>query len=604
MANTVDIVVPDLGGANDVEVIELLVEVGDVVEVEDSLVTLESDKASMDVPSPRAGTVSAINVKLGDILNEGDQIFQFSVDESSPAAVATPPVENTPPATTAESPAAPTTPEPAPSAASQSAAPGNTLGADHHASVVVIGSGPGGYTAAFRAADLGLDVTLIEKYEDLGGVCLNVGCIPSKALLHSAAVISAARDMEAHGVSFGEPNIDLAKLRGFKESVVSKLTGGLASMAKSRNVKVVNGYARFTSPNMLEIEGNADISSMSFDQAIIAAGSRVTVLPMFETDDPRVIDSTGALQLSEIPGTMLIVGGGIIGLEMATVYAELGSEITIVEYMPQIIPGADKDLVAPLKKRLNGLVKEIMTNTKVESIKPNTGGIEVTFSAADGSAGPAPQSYEYVLVATGRRPNGDLINAQAAGVNVDQRGFIAADKQMRTNVPHIFAIGDVVGQPMLAHKATHEAKVAAEVCAGHKSGFEASVIPSVAYTDPEIAWVGLTETEAKANGTVYETGVFPWAASGRAIGNARTEGKTKLLFNPETHAVLGGGIVGTGAGDLISEVALAIEMGADATDIGLTIHPHPTLSETVAMAAEVYEGTITDLYLPKKKAKA
>jgi dihydrolipoamide dehydrogenase len=465
---------------------------------------------------------------------------------------------------------------------------------------VVIGSGPGGYTAAFRAADLGLDVTLIEKYDALGGVCLNVGCIPSKALLHSAAVISEAREMEKHGITFGKPKIDINKLRGFKESVIGKLTGGLASMAKARKVRVINGYAKFTSANTIAIEKDGQSSTLSFDKAIIAAGSRVTILPMFESDDPRVIDSTGALELKEIPKSMLIVGGGIIGLEMATVYSELGTDVTIVEFMPQIIPGADKDLVAPLQKRMKSLLKEIMTNTKVESIEPQDKGIKVHFGASGKGSAPQPQVFDYVLVATGRRPNGDLIDADKAGVKVDDRGFIATNSQMRTNVDHIHAIGDIVGQPMLAHKATHEAKVAAEVCAGEKSGFEASVIPSVAYTDPEIAWVGLTETEAKAQKITYETGVFPWAASGRAIGNDRTEGKTKLIFDPKTHRVLGGGIVGPSAGDLISEVALAIEMGADASDISLTIHPHPTLSETVAMAAEVYEGTITDLYIPKK----
>ena len=589
MTNTVEIIIPDLGGATDVEVIEVLVTEGDSIELEASLITVESDKASMDIPANKAGKVSQIKVAVGDKVNEGDVVLVLEASDSVEAAAETPAADAPPPV---EEKTAATAPQ---------AAPANIEGADAHAPVVVIGSGPGGYTAAFRAADLGLDVTLIEKYEELGGVCLNVGCIPSKALLHSAAVISEAREMEKHGISFGQPKIDIDKLRGFKQSVIQKLTSGLAGMAKARKVNVVRGYAKFTSANTLSIENDEGTSSLSFDKAIIAAGSRVTVLPTFESDDPRVIDSTGALELKEIPKSMLIVGGGIIGLEMATVYCELGTEITIVEFMPQIIPGADKDLVAPLKKRLKGLVKEIMTKTKVESIAPGEDGISVTFSAADGSPGPAAQTFDYVLVATGRKPNGDLIDADKAGVMVSQHGFIAVDEQMRTNVEHIFAIGDIVGQPMLAHKATHEAKVAAEVCAGLKSGFEATVIPSVAYTDPEIAWVGLTETQAKADGISYETGVFPWAASGRAIGNDRTEGKTKLLFDPKTHAVLGGGITGPSAGDLISEVALAIEMGADASDIGLTIHPHPTLSETVAMAAEVYEGTITDLYIPKKK---
>ena len=578
----IDIAVPDLGGANDVEVIEVLVSVGDEVNVEDSLITVESDKASMDVPSSASGTVTAINISVGDSVNEGDVIVSVEAAGGTATAQESAPAQEKP---AVEAPTAAQRPQ------------GD---ADHHAHVVVIGSGPGGYTAAFRAADLGLDVTLIEKYDSLGGVCLNVGCIPSKALLHSAAVISEAREMEKHGISFGKPSIDVDKLRGFKESVIGKLTGGLSGMAKARKVNVINGYAKFTSESTLSIEGKDGNSTLSFDKAIIAAGSRVTIFPMFETDDPRVIDSTGALELKEVPKSMLIVGGGIIGLEMATVYSELGTDVSIVEFMPQIIPGADKDLVAPLQKRMKSLVKTIMTKTKVESIEPQDEGIKVNFGSADGGEGPESQTYDYVLVATGRRPNGDLIDADKAGVAVDERGFIAVDKQMHTNVPHIFAIGDIVGQPMLAHKATHEAKVAAEVCAGMKSGFEASVIPSVAYTDPELAWVGLTETEAKAKGVEYETGVFPWAASGRAIGNDRTEGKTKLLFDPKTHRVLGGGIVGPSAGDLIAEVALAIEMGADATDIGLTIHPHPTLSETVAMAAEVYEGTITDLYIPKK----
>ncbi len=582
MANIIEVVVPDLGGANDVEVIEVLVAAGDTVAVEESIITLESDKASMDVPASHAGRVAAIKVAVGDTVNEGDIILSLEADESESDASAEP--EPAPPPVTS-----------APEAAASPAA------TDAHTPLLVIGSGPGGYTAAFRAADLGQEVTLIEKYSELGGVCLNVGCIPSKALLHSAAVIAEAREMEKHGVSFGKPEIDVDKLRGFKESVIGQLTGGLASMAKARKVNVIQGYARFTSPTSVAIEGPDGNTTMSFDRAIIAAGSRVTLFPMFETDDPRVIDSTGALQLKEIPDSMLIVGGGIIGLEMATVYSELGTDVSIVEFMPQIVPGADKDLIAPLQKRLKGLVQSIMLNTKVERIEPEDSGIKVHFKAADEGDGPPPQSYDYVLVATGRRPNGDLIDADKAGVMVDEKGFIAVDNQMKTNVDHIYAIGDIVGQPMLAHKATHEAKVAAEVCAGLKSGFEASVIPSVAYTDPEIAWVGLTETQAKSDGIEYEKGVFPWAASGRAIGNDRTEGKTKLLFDPTTHRVLGGGVVGPNAGDLIAEVGLAIEMGADASDIGLTIHPHPTLSETVAMAAEVYEGTITDLYIPKKK---
>lgn len=576
-----EIKIPDLGGARDVEVIDVIISAGDSVALEDSLITVESDKASMDVPSPYLGTITEVMIKVGDIVNEGDVIAIIDSEASAADDKASLGKNDQ----------------------AQAAVPAKAVGgADQHTPLVVIGSGPGGYTAAFRAADLGLDVTLIERYQELGGVCLNVGCIPSKALLHSAAVISQAREMEHHGISFGKPKVNVDKLRGFKESVISKLTDGLAGMAKARNVTVINAYAKFTSPTTLSLEdSNGKSSSLSFDKAIIAAGSRVTVLPIFESDSPRVIDSTGALALKEIPKTMLIVGGGIIGLEMATVYAELGTEVSIVEFMPQIIPGADKDLVAPLQRRIKSLLKMIMTNTKVDSIEPSKTKVKVNFSAVNGEEGPASQAYDYVLIATGRRPNGDLIDAAKAGVEVDERGFIAVDNQMQTNVANIYAIGDLVGQPMLAHKATHEAKVAAEVCAGHKSGFEATVIPSVAYTDPEIAWVGLTETQAKSQGIEYEKGNFPWAASGRAIGNGRTEGKTKLLFDPKTHRVLGGGIVGTNAGELITEVALAIEMGADASDISLTIHPHPTLSETVAMAAEVYEGTITDLYIPKKK---
>ncbi|MGH1540246.1 MAG: dihydrolipoyl dehydrogenase [Arenicella sp.] len=590
MANTIEIIIPDLGGAADVDVIDILVAVGDTIELDQGLITVETDKASMDVPASSAGTVTKVAVAVGDKVNEGDSIVTLSVDES---------IDNTDSTAADSAPTAPPANTEIPAATAAAEVPTSS---DQHASLVVIGSGPGGYTAAFRAADLGMDVTLIEKYETIGGVCLNVGCIPSKALLHSAAVISEARHMEKHGISFGEPKIDLDKLRGFKESVVGKLTSGLSGMAKQRKVKIVQGTAKFTSPKTLSLAGPDGESSLSFDQCIIAAGSRVTIFPTFESDDPRVIDSTGALELKEIPKSMLIVGGGIIGLEMATVYSELGTDVSVVELMPQIIPGADKDLVAPLQKRLKGLCKQLMLKTKVNSIEPMAKGIKVTFGTADDKGdAPEAQVYDYVLVATGRRPNGDLIDADKAGVNVDERGFIAANNQMQTNVPHIFAIGDIVGQPMLAHKATHEAKVAAEVAAGEKSGFEATVIPSVAYTDPEVAWVGLTENEAKAQGIDYEKANFPWAASGRALGNDRSEGKTKILFDPKTDKVLGGGIVGQHAGDLISELALAIEMGADATDIGLTIHPHPTLSETVAMAAEMFEGTITDLYAPKKK---
>lgn len=589
MANLIEIKVPDLGGAENVDIIDILVTEGDSINIEDPLITIETDKATMDVPSPAAGTLSQLLVKKGDKVSEGSIIAKLEASQST-----------TTDTSSAQAKAAEATPATAPTSTATStpqaaAIPDNS---DIHAPVLVLGAGPGGYTAAFRAADLGLDVTLIEKELTLGGVCLNVGCIPSKALLHSAAVISEAREIEKHGISFGKPNINLDKLRGFKNSVVGKLTQGLSGMAKQRKVKVMHGEAHFTSPQTLELNGAEGKKIISFDKCIIAAGSRVTIFPTFELDDPRVIDSTGALELPEIPKTMLIVGGGIIGLEMATVYSELGTEVSIVELTDQIIPGADKDLVRPLEKRLKSICKSIMLGTMVKEIKALKTGVSVTF---DGDKAPAPTTYDYVLVATGRRPNGDLISADKAGVNVDERGFIAVDKQMRTNVANIFAIGDIVGQPMLAHKATHEGKVAAEVCAGLKSAFEANVIPSVAYTDPEIAWVGLTENDAKKDNISYQKGVFPWAASGRAIGIDRTEGFSKLLFDPETKQVLGGGIVGPHAGDLIAEVCLAVEMGADAEDIGLTIHPHPTLSESVAMAAEVFEGTITDLYLPKKK---
>lgn len=586
MSNQIKVVIPDLGGAQDVEVIEVLVKIGDTVTVDQPLLSLESDKASMEVPSSHAGVVEQVLVSLGDTVNQGDAIIELSADQAASSANETDTNETDTSAEVKE----PSTPT----------ENNNNQSNDYQTEVVVIGSGPGGYTAAFRAADLGLKVTLIERYSSLGGVCLNVGCIPSKALLHTAAVINEAQAMQHHGVSFGEPSIEVDKLRGFKESVINQLTSGLAKMAKARKVEVIEGYAKFIDDHTLSIENEGKSSKLTFGKAIIAAGSHVTVLPTFDIDDPRIIDSTGALALTEIPESMLIVGGGIIGLEMATVYSALGTEVSIVEFMPQIMPGADKDLIAPLQKRLKGKVKQILTSTKVEKLTPTEAGIIADFATVKGEA-LEPQTFDKVLVATGRTPNGKRIDAEKAGVNVDDRGFIAVNQQMQTNVPHIFAIGDIVGQPMLAHKATHEAKVAAEVCAGEKSGFEANVIPSVAYTDPEIAWVGLTETQAKEQGIDYQTGVFPWAASGRAIGNDRTEGKTKLLFDPKNNRVLGGGIVGTNAGDLIAEVALAIEMGADAEDIGLTIHPHPTLSETVAMAAEAYEGTITDLYIPKRK---
>ena len=592
MANTIEIKVPDIGGHDGVPVIEVLVKVGDKVEKEQSLITLESDKATMEIPSSAAGVIKELKLKVGDEVSEGAVIAVLEASDaaSAPAsAAAAPSPAAAPKAAPAPAPAA----APAPKAAGAS---GRT--ADIECQLLVLGSGPGGYTAAFRGADVGLDTVLVERYETLGGVCLNVGCIPSKALLHAAAVIDEAEAMAAHGVSFGKPKIDIDKLRGFKSKVVGQLTGGLSTMAKQRKVRTVQGVGSFVSPNELEVEGKDGKKLIRFEKAVIAAGSQSVRLPAFPWEDERIIDSTGALELKDVPKKLLVVGGGIIGLEMATVYAALGSEVTVVEFMDQIIPGADADLIKPLAKRLATKVKGIHLKTKVVEAKATKKGIEVSY---EGENIPETTLFDRVLVSVGRSPNGNKIGADKAGVAVTERGFINVDTQMRTNVPHIFAIGDLVGQPMLAHKATHEAKVAAEVAAGMKTHFDARVIPSVAYTDPEIAWVGVTEREAKEKGLKIGVGKFPWAASGRAIGIDRTEGFTKLLFDEETHRVVGGGIVGPHAGDLISEVALAIEMGSEAADIGLTIHPHPTLSESVGMAAEAYEGTITDLYMPKKK---
>ncbi|MEO0364332.1 MAG: dihydrolipoyl dehydrogenase [Pseudomonadota bacterium] len=465
--------------------------------------------------------------------------------------------------------------------------------------LAVLGSGPGGYTAAFRAADLGLNVALIERWPSLGGVCLNVGCIPSKALLHAAKVIDEAQDMGNHGISFGKPSVDTGKLNDWKQSVVGRLTGGLGQLAKQRKVTVVRGTGTFSGPNTIDVvDDSGDTTPVNFSQCVIAAGSEPIMLPGLP-DDPRIVDSTGALEIDPLPSSLLIVGGGIIGLELGSVYAALGADVTVVELTDQLMPGADPDLVRPLAKRFKSKFADILLGTKVTGMTAEEAGIRVAF---EGKAEVESAVFERVLVAVGRRPNGGQINVAAAGVTVDERGFVPVDRQMRTNVPHIFAIGDIVGQPMLAHKATHEAKVAAEVAAGHKSSFDARVIPSVAYTDPEIAWVGLTEWEAKRDGIAYEKGQFPWAASGRSLAMSRDEGFTKVLFDPSSGRVLGGGIVGSNAGDLIAELAFAVEMGADAADLGLTIHPHPTLSETVAMAAEAFEGTLTDLYLPKKKA--
>jgi dihydrolipoamide dehydrogenase len=608
--------VPDLGNFSDVAVIDVLVKVGDRIEVETPLVTLETDKATMDVPSSVAGIVTSIAVKPGDKVSTGSVVVMLAAAaaEEDLAATAsalralepfggepyldTVPIRPYLPGNAAE--VAPVVAPPAQRAATAASQPAQMTpaarGHSYDFDLVVLGAGPGGYTAAFRAADLGLKVALIERWPTLGGVCLNVGCIPSKALLHAARVIEEAEAMSHFGVSFGKPVIDSSRLRDWKNKIVARLTGGLSSLARQRKVTVISGTAKFDSPHSLNLAAGETRQTVTFAQCIVAAGSESLRLPGLP-DDPRIIDSTGALELN-LPERMLVVGGGIIGLEMATVYDALGVKVSVVELTEGLMPGCDRDLVRPLEKRIAARYERIMLRTRMGKVRPRADGLEVTF---EGEKAPDPQVYDKVLVAVGRTPNGKLIGAEAAGIAVTERGYIPVDMQMRTNVAHIFAIGDIVGQPMLAHKATHEGKVAAEVAAGQKSFFDARVIPSVAYTDPEIAWVGLTETEAKARGVAYEKAVFPWSASGRSLAIGRDEGATKLLFDPQTHRVLGGGIVGTNAGDLIAEVALGIEMGADAADIGLTIHPHPTLSETVAMAAESFEGTLTDLYVPKRK---
>jgi dihydrolipoamide dehydrogenase len=575
--DTIEVKVPAIGDFKSVPVIEIHVASGTEIKAEDPLITLESDKATMEVPAPTAGTVADVKVKPGDRVSEGDLILLLRTGATRPAGAAI------------EMPAAPT-----PAARPPVAARG-----DVHAEVLVLGAGPGGYTAAFRAADLGKKVVLIERWPTLGGVCLNVGCIPSKALLHAAKVVSEAQEMSVYGLGFAPPAIDVPKLRDWKDGVVKRLTGGLSGLARQRKVTVLQGQGRFTAPNQLEVEADgAGTKTVSFEQAIIAAGSEPVTLPFVPHQDPRVIDSTGALALGGMPKRLMVLGAGIIGLEMATVYHALGAKVTIVELMDQIIPGADKDIVTPLMKSIQKLYENVYLKTKVTKVEAQSDGLKVSF---EGANVPASEVFERILVAVGRRPNGRLIGVENAGVAVDERGFIPVDKQMRTNVPHIFAIGDIVGQPMLAHKAVHEGKVAAETAAGKNTFFDAKVIPSVAYTDPEVAWVGLSENEAKAKGVKYGKGVFPWAASGRSLSLGRDEGITKVLFDEATDRIIGCGIVGPNAGDLIAEAALAIEMGADAHDIGLTIHPHPTLSETIGMAAEAFEGTITDLYMPKKK---
>jgi dihydrolipoamide dehydrogenase len=569
-----EIRVPDIGDFTDVPVIEILVAVGDEVQAEDPLVTLESDKATMDVPAPAGGKISQLCVSIGDRVSEGSVLMVFESNGASPSAKEEEP----------EAPRVVEEPPPPPS---------SDGGGERDAQVVVLGSGPGGYTAAFRAADLGLKTILVERYERLGGVCLNVGCIPSKALLHAAKVIAEVEEMAEHGVAFGEPKVDLGKLVAFKDSVVERLTGGLDGLAKQRKVEVVHGSAVFTGPSTLRV-GDREIS---FENCIIAAGSQAATIPGLP-DDPRVVDSTGALSPGSVPGRLLVIGGGIIGLEMACVYDALGAKVTVVEMLEQLMTGADPDLVRVLAKRIGARYEDVLTGTRVESVKAQKNGLKVEIG------GVGSRMFDQVLVAVGRVPNGNAIDAAAAGVNVDERGFIAVDEQLKTNVDGIYAIGDIVGDPMLAHKATHEAKVAAEVIAGQDVRFDARTIPSVAYTDPEVAWMGLTETVAKADGVEYEKFSFPWAASGRALGLGRSEGVTKLLVEPESRRVLGAGIVGVNAGDLISEAVLALEMGADAEDIALTVHPHPTLSETFAFSAELADGSITDLMPPKTRSRA
>jgi dihydrolipoamide dehydrogenase len=578
MAKLVEVKVPDIGDFMDVEVIEVLVKPGDAVAKEQSLITLESDKASMEIPSPEAGVVKELVLKLGDKVSQGSLILRLEAAaakaEPVPAAAAAPLRRPSP-----------------------SKGEGGTA-ADIECDMLVLGAGPGGYSAAFRAADLGMKTVLVERYPTLGGVCLNVGCIPSKALLHTAAVMDAARELAGHGIEFGAPKVDLAKLRAFKQKVVGKLTGGLAAMAKARKVTVLQGVGSFLDPHHMAVAAGDGRRSVRFANAIIAAGSQASKLP-FLPDDPRIMDSTGALELRSLPKTVLVIGGGIIGLEMGTVYSTLGARLDVVEMLDGLMLGADRDLVSVWQKFNARRFDHVMLQTRTGKAEAIPQGIKVWFEGAQ--APKEPQLYDMVLVSVGRAPNGKRIAADKAGVAVDERGFIPTDTRMRTNVTHIYAIGDIACQPMLAHKAVHEGHVAAEAAAGMKSHFDARVIPSVAYTDPEIAWVGVTEEEAKKNGVKPGIAKFPWAASGRAIANARDEGFTKLIFDSETHRVIGGGIVGTGAGDLISEIAHAIEMGSDATDIAKTIHPHPTLSESVGMAAELFEGVCTDFPPQRKK---
>ena len=583
MSNIVKVEVPDIGDFSGVDIIEIVVSAGDVVAEEDALITLESDKASIEIPSPYAGTIKNVLVKVDDKVSQGDVILEMEVagdaSADSTAKEEAPAVSES--QATAAAPVAAAIPE----------------GSDMHAELVVLGSGPGGYTAAFRAADLGKSVILIEKFNNIGGVCLNVGCIPSKALLHTAQIINEAEEISAHGVVFGKPKIDIKKIVEYKNNIIGQLTGGLAGLAKQRKVKIVNGYGKFTSPKTIDVAGEDGTTTISFDDVIIAAGSSVMKIPGFPYDDERLMDSTGALELKEVPKRLLVIGGGIIGLEMATVYDALGSKVSIVELSPGLIPGCDRDLVRPLERRVKKRYENIWLNAKVTDIKALKGGLKVSF---EGKNAPETDTFDRVLLAVGRTPNGKLIDAEKAGVQVDERGFIAVDKQQKTNVANIYAIGDIVGQPMLAHKATHEGKTAAETISGMKSYFDAKTIPSVAYTDPEISWMGVTEEQAKAQGIEYTKGAFPWAASGRSLSIGRNEGLTKVLFDKNTHKIIGAGMVGTNAGELIAEAVLALEMGADIEDIALTVHPHPTLSETFNFAAEMAEGTCTDLYVPKR----
>jgi dihydrolipoamide dehydrogenase len=595
MPKLIEVKVPAIGDFKNIPVIDVLVKPGDAVQPEDSLVTLESDKATLDVPAPVAGVIKELKTKIGDKVSEGSLILMLEIEEAAAPAA---PVPTAAPAATATAPL-----NPPPLATLSPILNPAASNADIHTEVLVLGAGPGGYTAAFRAADLGKKVVLVERYATLGGVCLNVGCIPSKALLHIAKVITEADEAAHAGISFAKPNIDIDKLRAWKAGVVGKLTKGLSGLARQRKVQVVTGRGEFASSHTLKVETAEGVKTIAFDHCIIAAGSSVARIPGFPYEDKRIIDSTGALELAEIPKRMLVIGGGIIGLEMATVYDALGSKITVVELMDALIPGADQDIVRVLQKRISKRYEKILLKTKVTKIEALKEGLKVTFASGDAGGTTSTDTFDAILMAVGRRPNGREIKAEAAGVTVDERGYIPVDKQLRTNVPHIYAIGDICGEPMLAHKATHEAKIAAEVIAGHKAFFDARTIPSVAYTDPEIAWMGLTETQAKAQGIEVDKAVFPWAASGRALSAGRDDGMTKLLLDKATHRVLGAAIVGINAGELIAEAVLALEMGADAADLSLTIHPHPTLSETLAFAAEIAEGSITDLYMPRTPKK-